>query len=404
MSLKNISKSIFEYIFVFCIVINAGSQYVHMTLPYINLILFILLLFSGVGIIFSSKIKMNKISKASRIILFLIAYFFIYFIFQKVGRLELVENVVIVLIIFSVMYLCYTKDNPKLLFLYRDIVTVIAVISILFWLFGSILQIIKPTGTVMTSWTGQNDVRSIPSYFGIYFETQSTKFTGWNIGNFVRNSAIYAESPIASLNFCLALAINLFIEKKPSKIKNIILILAILSTTSGTGFIILLICLLGRILLSDRNYKLINYIKILGLPMLLIITFIVSIAIFKQKMIVNSGNLRIDDFIAGFKAWLANPLWGSGIGNATILFQNMSLSRIIQSQLGISNSVALILSEGGLYIALLYILCFIISSIKSLKYKKYNYLMFYLIFIILLSSNPVPFMYLTFMVLIWMLQ
>lgn len=402
MSLRNISKSIFEYIFVFCIVINAGSQYVHMTLPYTNLILFILLLFSGIGIIFSSKIKMNKISSASKIILFLIVYFFIYLIFQKVGRLELVENVVIVLIIFSVMYLCYTKDNPKLLFLYRDIVTVIAVISMFFWLFGSILQIIKPTGAVLSSWTGQNDVRSIPSYFGIYFETQSTQFAGWNIGNFVRNSAIYVESPIASLNFCLALVINLFVEKKPSKIKNIILILAVLSTTSAMGFFILLICLLGKTILSGKNNKLITFIKLFGVPFFFVITFIVSGLIFKQKMSVNSGFLRIDDFIAGIKAWLSNPLFGSGIGDAQLLFQNMSLSRIIKSQLGISNSMAIILSQGGLYIALPYILCFIIGTIKSLRCKKYNYLMVYLIFIILLNNNAIPFQYLTFMMLIWM--
>lgn len=401
MSFKSISKSIFEYIFVFSIVINAGSQYVHMMVSSANLIVFIVLVFSGIGIIFSSKIRIDKISKASKIILFLSIYFSVYLLFQKIGRKDLIENLIAILIIFLVMYLCYTRENPRLLFVYRNIIIVVAIISMFFWLFGSILQIIKPTGLVMSSWTGENGIRYIPSYFGIYFETQMTLFHGWNIQNFIRNSAIYAESPLASLNFCLALAINLFLEKKPSQIKNIILILAILSTTSATGIFILFICLLGKILLSRKKNKINLFIKAFWLPIILVITIVITSIMFKQKMSVNSGFLRIDDFIAGFKAWMVNPLFGSGFGNAQTLFQNVSYSRMIRNQLGISNSTAIILSQGGLYLMLPYILCYIQGIIRDIKNKRYNYLIVYIIFLILLNCNVVPYLYLTFLMLIW---
>lgn len=399
---KNIKK-FFEYIFVLAIVIDNGTQYVHLiNFPTAHTILFIILFVSGMGIIFSSEIKFNSLNNASLIILFLILYFSIYLIFQKIGRIDALKYILVLLIITLVIRTCYEKRNIRLFSIYVNIITIIAAVSLFFWIFGSLLNIIHPSGSVLSTWTGQNDVKSVPSFWGIYFQPQMTLFTGWNIGNFARNSAIYVESPIASLNFCLALGANLFLEKKSSKIKNVILILAILSTTSAMGFLILLLCLIGKVLLSKNKMQIISFLKIFTIPFLMIIAILLGVIIFNQKMSVNSGFLRLDDFLAGFKAWLVHPIFGSGIENAQLIFENMSLSRITASQLGISNSIAIILAEGGLYIGVMYIFCFVMSTIIFLKDKNYNYLLFCLIFFIVFCNNAIPFTYLTFLILAWM--
>lgn len=399
---KNIKK-FFEYIFVLAIVIDNGTQYVHLiNFPTAHTILFIILFVSGMGIIFSSEIKFSSLNNASLIILFLILYFSIYLIFQKIGRIDALKYILVLLIITLVIRTCYEKRNIRLFSIYVNIITIIAAVSLFFWIFGSLLNIIHPSGSVLSTWTGQNDVKSVPSFWGIYFQPQMTLFTGWNIGNFARNSAIYVESPIASLNFCLALGANLFLEKKSSKIKNVILILAILSTTSAMGFLILLLCLIGKVLLSKNKMQIISFLKIFTIPFLMIVAILLGVIIFNQKMSVNSGFLRLDDFLAGFKAWLVHPIFGSGIENAQLIFENMSLSRITASQFGISNSIAIILAEGGLYVGIVYIFCFVMSTITFLKNKNYNYLLFCLIFFMVFCNNPIPFTYLTFLILAWM--
>lgn len=399
---KNIKK-FFEYIFVLAIVIDNGTQYVHLiNFPAAHTILFIILFVSGMGIIFSSEIRFNSLNNALLIILFLISYFSIYLIFQKIGRIDALKYILVLLIITLVIRTCYEKRNIRLFSIYVNIITIIAAVSLFFWIFGSLLNIIQPTGSVLSTWTGQNDVKSVPSFWGIYFQPQMTLFTGWNIGNFARNSAIYVESPIASLNFCLALGANLFLEKKPSRIKTVILTLAILSTTSAMGFLILLLCLIGKVLLSKNKKQIISFLKIFIIPFLMIIAIILGVIIFNQKMSVNSGFLRLDDFLAGFKAWLVHPIFGSGMENAQLIFENMSLSRITASQLGISNSIAIILAEGGLYVGIVYIFCFVMSTITFLKDKNYNYLLFCLIFFIVFCNNAIPFTYLTFLILAWM--
>lgn len=403
---RNIFLKVFEYIFVFSIVIDAGTQYVHLiNFPIAHTLLIIMLFISGMGIFFSSKVKFAKLNDAFLVILCLILYFSVFLIFQKVGRLDALKNILALLIIVLVLRTCYEDKNVRLLSIYSNMVTIIAIISLFFWIFGSVLKIISPTGTVLSTWTGQDMFKAVPSFYGIYFQPQMTIFTGWNIGNFARNSAIYVEAPIASLNFCLALGINLFLEENPSRVKAIILTLAILSTTSAMGFLILLLCLLGKILISNSRARIISFFKIFMLPILVIFVILASIIIFNQKMSVNSGFLRIDDFLAGFKAWLIHPIFGAGIGNPQLIFNNMSLSRLTTnqlSQLGISNSAAIIFAEGGAYIGILYVFCFVRATIVFLKEKKYNYLLFCLIFFIVLCNNAIPFIYLTFLILVWM--
>ena len=84
----------------------------------------------------------------------------------------------------------------------------IAVLSVIMWILCSLIKVIPPTGTIPFNWTAVNGVYSfIPTYGHIYFETQDINLPF--IGNIIRNTAVFTEAPMASLNFCIAFLLKL---------------------------------------------------------------------------------------------------------------------------------------------------------------------------------------------------
>ena len=83
------------------------------------------------------------------------------------------------------------------------IILIFAIVSLIFWTFGSILKVVHPTNVVINNWNGGLPT---PSYFNLYFETQGIHFFGTTI---IRNSGMFAEAPMWSLMLSSALIIHL---------------------------------------------------------------------------------------------------------------------------------------------------------------------------------------------------
>lgn len=115
-----------------------------------------------------------------------------------------------------------------------------------------------------------------------------------------------------------------------------------------------------------------------------IVGIIVIQNILSQKLVTESGSIRIDDYVAAYNAWKDNPIMGLGIASSKI--QNyMSLWR--GYNLGFSNTIMDILAHGGIYVSLIYVLALIYSIKESFKYKNWNMLMFIIIVIYLLFTT-----------------
>ncbi len=138
----------------------------------------------------------------------------------------------------------------------------------------------------------------------------------WQI-DWYRNSGAFWE-PGANAGFTLlALAFNLFIvEKKLLTVKNIIFLLAVLSTLSTSGYLNLFL-LIFFYLLHDRKERVLHYIYLILILVILAYSF-TNIDFFGEKIIkqyeeIASGDPRISRFASAeidLKTFIKYPLSG----------------------------------------------------------------------------------------------
>lgn len=255
------------------------------------------------------------------------------------------------ILMFSLAYfVCQNHEITLFINIYINLITLIAIISLFFWLFGSVLNFVHPNQSYLSIWTGNYE--SVPSYFNVYFETQKLDST-------IRNSAIFTEAPMASLSFSIAL----ILEVLYSKIKNfhlcrvIILVLAVLSTLSSTGYIFLIL-LMGYIMLIRKNGNYMNAIKLVLVPVIMFILILLVRSVLNRKLVTSSGFERSKDFVNSFKAWVKYPIIGLGINTGQ---SSKDVANWDIGSFGYSTSFGKILGENGIYILILYL----ISAVKS---------------------------------------
>ena len=169
-------------------------------------------LISGIFLsLISVNLKNIPISKNNVIVLFFIIIYFLIYLLQpfnlsylRGGFLSLTSCILI-----YVYILFFIKSKPFMLSIqyYINIMTLIGMISLFFWLFGSTLGIIKPTRLLFSNWG--STPTPVYSYYGLYFETQ-------HINGIIRNSAVFTEAPMASLNVIIALVFQNLFNKKDS--------------------------------------------------------------------------------------------------------------------------------------------------------------------------------------------
>ena len=252
-----------------------------------------------------------------------------------------------------------------------NITTLLAIISLFFWILVSNLNIIAPTDYLINKWS---DGDIVASYYNIYFETQRTSILDNVI---VRNSGIFAEAPMWNLILSLALMIQtLLVEGK--KYKTIILVITIITVFSTTGIYILGIMVAYRIIFKMSGWK--KYVSLTLLPILILLSSIV----WEDKSETASASIRFDDYRAGIQAWFENIFLGSGFLNGIRVIEG-HMNQAIRPNLGYSNSLFVILSQGGIILFILYFLPMLIIIVNR-KYS-YNIKFFVLLMMIILSTT-----------------
>lgn len=381
----NIKAPYIYKIIAFClaVIIIFNSNSIWITVPgksshYFNIIFFSLIILVGISFFVISIPQ--RIFTVNFLIAICVFFYILIYAFQPVNISDYAYVLKLdVIIIFTLLYYAlYCNDKlPRVMQLYVDIVTIIGIISLLFWILGSNLHLINTNKYILSTWSSFNNwAQLVPSYFNIYFEPQQ-------INGLIRNSAIFPEAPMASLHFTVALSIEWLLRKndKFHIAKLVILIICIISTFSSTGYIAVILLVCYKILLSKNAF--ISKIK----PVIIVVVIVGIIVIqniLSQKLVTESGSIRIDDYVAAYNAWKDNPIMGLGIASSKI--QNyMSLWR--GYNLGFSNTIMDILAHGGIYVSLIYVLALIYSIKESFKYKNWNMLMFIIIVIYLLFTT-----------------
>ena len=229
-----------------------------------------------------------------------------------------------------------------------DVVLVLAVISLYYWLFGVTLRFFPPNCSLPIKW---GFLRQVVGYNGIHYAIQAD--TTFFPDQWVyRNSSLFAEAPMFNLWLDISLAGELFLKPRASKLRVTVLAITVVTTMSVTGIMFLALCVVLHVCLHYRQMERRQKMMVLAagfflLPVALSVMF--SILILKSD--TESYAMRLYDYVAGVRLWLDHPLFGSGYGDLTPL---MKYAYSPNGVMGFSNSLTAVLGTGGLWMALVF--------------------------------------------------
>lgn len=266
--------------------------------------------------------------------------------------------------------------------------TFFATLSLLFWLFGSILDIIPGRTSKSYVWAGLT--LKTYSYYGLYFENPIQSEQVLFGMNFLRNTGVYTEAPGYAGVLLYAIVLE-FVKGKErrNKARLIILLCTLVSTFSTKGILVLIIVIMIDYITSKESTSRIRWILKNVLSVILIIAgFIACNFIIEDKSTTGSYMVRLDDVHASIKAWASSPIFGVGYNNLDEISRYFKVSRMTGS-VGLSMGITALLAEGGLWHIVFDYGAFA-TAIKCKALKKYKHEIFIfslMVFVNLLISN-----------------
>lgn len=250
------------------------------------------------------------------------------------------------------------------------IMIVIAIISLFFWIFGTMLHILIPSENVSFYW---DVVMHARSYLGIYFEPlwQSTKLFGLNS---IRNCAIFAEPPMYGFLLCMAYSFYRMKLKQKNWIR-LIFIITILTTMGTTAIIYLLVFEIIAFGLNRNSSSLIQLIKFFVFIFVCIIAGFVIYGLVSNKMASGSGSVRSDHLKVSLELFKTTFPFGCGIGNFT------EFDRLVFYKQGLSIGLPSLFAQGGLGSVIVFLFPLIYLIITSIKTRQWKLIAFTIAFI-----------------------
>ena len=386
-------RRILEYLLVFCIILEFNTPY--LIFPEVKRKIQVFPIFILVGLLIISNYSITK--KVNILVfIYLVGALFPMLALRDHNYPSYIIRYVLILPLLW-MYLSHRKEfgssvYNSLFLKYSNVMVIIAVASLVMWFLCSILQVVPATSFFPYEWGSSIDF--IPTYWGVYFETQSIAPLGEKIW---RNTGIFNEGPMYNMALCVAFIIEYFIQPFRSKTKLWILAIAIFTTFTTTGqFFLMGIGIWSVFNRMGRRYRI---LLLLVVPILLYFGYVVAGTLLANKKATggeDSMNLRTEDITWCMEAGMEHPMLGVGL----TLREGESLWH--GKTLGRSNSLFAVFARGGLFVLILYIGALLL--IPYLYYRKYKdpkwfYAMFcfFLVFTVTVSFLN----YLTLLFIAW---
>lgn len=397
-------KSFLEYMIALVIILDCNSVFNNFreTRGWFQYLLIATLGFSVLGLAIAQKrIPVKKFRKCCSVVLLWGIYLLLFWLLNSGSVFKILINLFASGSLLSVYFILYGDEKKQigLMVKFRNIMVVLAAVSLFFWLFGSIFHVIPVTGIHISNWMGNLNETEVKSYFGVYYEMQHIHFLGRI--TIIRNVMVFNEAPMAAICLGIALMIEKLYLKNDGKVGEKILIVAMITTFSTSGYLVMLAVLLYCFLAKKPKNQVVYILKIFSIPVLFGVAIFLGIAVLVDKMDSLSGTIRMDDYVSGIRAWRMNPLVGDGMGSVKAMKAARPLWR--QNSEGFSSAIIMILVQGGLYIASAYVLIFL-HSIRNFMKRNRDMLMFLGLFLFFLVTTVVPYNYLTVAILCFMLS
>ena len=241
------------------------------------------------------RIKKTVFTKITITVSMLAFYFFV----NRINRVTY-TTLFAAPIITGIIYFIFEKESDDSLWCsYSDLVCILAAISLIFYIGGTLLQIIPSTRTATFEWAY---VRSCKTYFNLYYESQKIKGATLTL----RNCGIFPEAPMYNMVLCTALAVEMFLKPQISKKRIQLLMITIVTTLSSTGYLFIIFALLFKYAvntfktnrLTGKKILFIVYIALGGLALFFLMNYRLT-----YQSGINSNAVRFDHLWACLKTW-----------------------------------------------------------------------------------------------------
>lgn len=268
----------------------------------------------------------------------------------------------VLLVAVSYLFLAYLLDKAELVRLfetYINIMSVIAAISLLFWICGGILNVIQPTATVTYIWDGE---RSARAFWGIYYIPRIQMMDILSLG-IPKNCGIFAEGTMYGFLLLVAYLLHRNCLNRSGK-KRTLLAIAIFSTLSVSPVLGLLLNEAIYFVLQKKEKRKAEILRKISIP-LFTLGFIAAFAfIMQEKSGTGSYGVRLDHFIACFRIFADRFPFGAGFGERDSLFSYLTYAQ------GFSVGLPYLLAQGGLGVLVLLLAKFANLMFYSVKRKN----------------------------------
>lgn len=324
-----------------------------------------LALFCLIGCFTSGKMKTSR--RSIEFLLMLVIYLLCFALIHI--KSNVASYILKVVVTFVILYLYCNKliQNRQLKDFartYVNVISVVALVSVFFWLFGSVFGIIKGASNTYI-WAG---TRTTVNYYWVYFEnaTQATELFGQRV---IRNTGIFSEAPAYSGYLIPALAIAILSPKGEYPRRQIALLIIAMLTTLSTKGQIAVVTLIVLQYMSKRSKDNLKFIlKWVGATILLFAGAYIIYQLMIVKSTTGSFSARTVDLAAQIRTWMDHILFGTGYGEMDEVYKYAYIlsGRAESGSMGLT----MLLSQGGLYLFAFYALPLISSLAVSWRISR----------------------------------
>ena len=273
-----------------------------------------------------------------------------------------------------------------------DIVTVLTVISLFCYLFGTLLNVLPGESTATYSWGGT--VRTCPTYYHLFYEAQKIDFFGFKL---VRNCGVFPEAPGFAIYLVFATATEVLLRDKPRLWRCAVYALATITTYSAKAIVLVAAVFALKYMFTPSKGWLSRRLKVILIPAAILGVGAVTAVLLWDKMQSVSGGMRLDDVLACYKTWLTSPVFGTGYWNDDSVIPFFTYAERYND--GLSMGMMVVLAQGGLYLLTLYLVPAVRMLCRAEKRHRWMLGSFTLMMFGLLFTSNIAYNFLTLLLL-----
>lgn len=279
-----------------------------------------------------------------------------------------------------------------LLYKLADIVTVLTAVSLFFYVFGTLLNVLPGETTATYSWGGT--VRSCPTYFHLFYEAQKIEFFGVVL---VRNCGVFPEAPGFAIFLVFATAAEVLLRDRPRLWRCVLYVAATVTTYSAKAIVLVAAVFALKYIFTPSRGWLSRRLKVLLIPAAVLGVGVVTAVLLWDKMQSVSGFMRLDDVLACFKTWCTAPVFGTGYWNDDSVIPFFAYPDRYNN--GLSMGLMVVLAQGGLYLLALYVVPAVGVLFRANGQRRWMLSGFVLMVFGLLFTSNIAYNFLTLLLL-----